>query len=205
MENETATSDAAYQVHGKFDPYVFWRVCNHKQRLRIPKAVLNAINDTATVIFRDGEQKEFKKREIPVQRLISTLDKQYFINLDAFNSHTGPNSIQYQKMCQILDRAEGCSIEQIIADPILNDEIKHGLLHTLQIPAPGEPLLLYTLSAEDNVLLDAQGHAKAVILKGLSGPIEGMSYTRSYDKNHRAKRLPFLPCLRTVHIHCLQC
>lgn len=188
LENETATSDAAYQVRGKFDPYVFWRVCNHKQRLRIPKAVLNAINDTATVIFRDGEQKEFKKREIPVQRLISTLDKQYFINLDAFNSHTGPNSIQYQKMCQILDLAEGCSIEQIIADPILNDEIKHGLLHTLQIPAPGEPLLLYTLSAEDNVLLDAQGHAKAAILKGLSGPIEGMSYTRSYDKNHRAKR-----------------
>lgn len=76
-------------------------------------------------------------------------------------------------MCQILDRAEGCSIEQIIADPVLNDEIKHGLLHTLQIPAPGEPLLLYTLSAEDNVLLDAQGHAKAAILKGLSGRLRG--------------------------------
>lgn len=188
LRNEVAMSDAAYQVRGKFDPYIFWRACAHKQRLRIPKSVLKAINDTATVIYRGGKQEKFKKGEIPVQGLISTLDKQYFINLDAFNSHIGPNSIQYEEICQIFDRAESCSIEQIIADPILYSEIEHYMLHTLQIPVPGKPLLLYTLSVEDNVLLDAQGHAKATILKGLSGPIVGMSYIRSHDKNHRAKR-----------------
>lgn len=129
-----------------------------------------------------------------------------FINLDRFHSRTSPNSIDYEKICNILDKAPVPEDRVLVADSTLTAELKYYPLQTLQIPILNEQLLIYTIATGKGALLEVDNNTKSAILKGLGGPIPGMTYPRFSINEHRAKRyaIPALSEYRSLAVNCVK-
>lgn len=190
---------------GHFSAYTFWKACDHKQRSQIPCSVLSTISDTAVVLRRrNGEG--FEKTEVLVKELISTPEVPYYVNIDKFNSHNGPNSIKYSEICSILNQAEEAVPDQIIADPVLYGVLKRQPVHSLQLPASGRPLLLYKASIEEPCPIHVSGNAKTALLMGLGRPIQGMFYNYFLRSGEHAMRyaIPALSDYNLLAVNCLR-
>ena len=120
--------------------------------------------------------------------LIPSPETLHFVNLDTFNKQNGPNSIDYQRICDILNQANGPLPSLIIADPSLYNVLKDQLIHSVHLPVPGKPLFLYTSTAHKHSLIKATDNAKTAFLKGLGSPIKGMHYNYWINNSRLAKR-----------------
>lgn len=201
LEKRVTVSGETYCIEGKFNPYVFWRMCSPGQRMRIPPAVLEKINDMAVVVAKD-EQGKFVQTTVPVTQLIAHIAEETFVNVETFERHDINQSTDYQQICRLLDRAEGLNIDRVIADQILKSEVSHNFLRSVRRPVEHEPLLLYMLSAERYTLIDVEGSTKESLLMGLSGPISGMNYSFHLSKEQRPKRyaIPALSDYRALAV-----
>ena len=98
----------------------------------------------------------------------------------------GVNSIDYETMCLILDHAKIPQGQIIIADPAIQESMDNMYLKTLQMPADSENLWIYSVSHRQT-LVYADEKTAAILLKGLSGYIPGMSYNIHYESS-KARR-----------------
>lgn len=170
---------------GKFNPYIFWRICNLKQRTQIPEDLLNHISDSAVVLSYN--QGHFVHKERPISESIPFLSDVYYINLRKFEKNDGSRKIDYNALCNILDQAHLNDIE-IIADSILTEESQYLYLHTLQMPLPEKPLLLYSVTSQNDNLIEVGTDMKNTLLRGLSSHIPLMDYNSYYSQKYKAKR-----------------
>jgi hypothetical protein len=178
-----------------FNLYSFWCSCDPEQREKIPKDMLKNIREKATVLVKNDKQ-QYSVKEKDVTDLIPFDKDTYFINLEKFTEHKGPNSYDYEKICSILNATDITDIteKQIIADKRLIKAANAYLWDKLIIPNLKESLLLYTISRNDKQLLSVDDNTKSAVLHGLSGQIKGMQYNNFFYKNKIAKRYA-IPCL----------
>lgn len=187
LKEQEDAGDVSGKNWGHFSPFIFWKICSHEQRIQIPPFVLNNITDTAIVLCQN-ENANFEKKEVPMKDLIPSPETLHFVNLDTFNKQNGPNSIDYQRICDILNQANGPLPSLIIADPSLYNVLKDQLIHSVHLPVPGKPLFLYTSTAHKHSLIKATDNAKTAFLKGLGSPIKGMLYNYWINNSRLAKR-----------------
>lgn len=186
LERSSPEKRAAICGPDRFRPYDFWRSCNAEQRSKIPEDVRNQITENATVLVKNG-QGEFEQKEVPVRDCIPFTADTCFLNLHLFRKSDGPDSFDYEKIRSILNsRPEPIPTERILADRYLQSASACYAWRRLWLPVPGQPLLLYTVSLDGKHLICADGAAKNAVLRGLSGAIPGMPYTRF--QNRPAKR-----------------
>jgi hypothetical protein len=182
LENDSPEKRAEICNSANFNPYSFWRLCDLKQREKIPRDMLENITETATVLVKN-EQGQYSVQDIAVKELIPFGVDTYFINLEMFNKNGGPNTFDYEKICTILNKAVNLTVEKIIADKRLIETTRFHYWEKLKIPVLDEPLLLYTISLSGQRLLSVDDNTKLAVLRGLSGTIKGMKY------NHFSKCL----------------
>ncbi len=184
LSTESYLWNIAVGGQNAFSAYTIWMLCSPEQRSKIPAGLINKIKDQAVVLsFKDDH---FEKKIELVYNLILGLEKSLFVNLEKFDTHTGADSIDYERMCKILDRSDIPEEQMIIADAALQKSMGDMYVKTLQLPVADEPLWLYSISNQQT-LIQADEKTIEVILKGLSESIFGMSYTVRFESG-KARR-----------------
>lgn len=174
-----------------FNVYSFWRLCSVKQRERIPIQMLQGLTETAKV-FVKNEQNHYETQDIDVKNLIPFDIDTCFMNLREFRKIDDFNSYDFEKILSTLNRAENITAKKIIADEKLIDAGSNYYWAKLESPTPNEPLLIYTISKDDQRLLSVNTQTKPIVLRGLSGPIRGMQYSNYMNRISRRYAIPGL-------------
>lgn len=176
----------------RFNLYAFWRACDYAQQGKIPEKLLESnVTEKAIVITR-ATDKLYRKTLENTRTLIPFRPETCFLNIGEFRTFQPGPSFDFPKMLSILNQAASLSTEKIIVDEDLVQASKSLWLRTVELPVPGENLLLYTVSPQEGTLLTAGGSTRKEILLGLSQPIKGFDYSLRSDNPPKRYAIPAL-------------
>ena len=183
----------------EFSAYTIWLLCSPDQREKMPLELLSKMQDHAVVLIK--EENGYVKKTKPVNDLISTMEKNRYVNVESFDTHIGENPVNYAQICEIMNCGEPSNAEIVIADSTFQNSMDAMWLKALQMPVTDEQLWIYSISHQQT-LIKADEKTQKILLKGLSEHIPGMNYSFSY-RSYKAKRyaIPALTKYRDLAVN----
>lgn len=170
---------------GKFNPYIFWLACDFSEHSRIPKNILQHIPEQTIIIAQDNGG-DYAQKFMCIREFINSFTKFHYINLRKFELFVGGKQIDYAAICEALNQF-GINELTVSGDQILTEKSHSLWTKTMQISKTNEQLMLYTVTKEEDTLLQVREHEKTILLKGLSDYIPSMDY-HFYRREYTAKR-----------------
>lgn len=184
FEDNQELRNAAAEEKEPFSLYTLWLLCSPEQRKKLPQKLIDKM--AADAVILDKVDTHFEKKNVQVNSLIPVLEHYDFAILHNFDLHNGTNTIDYPRMCTILDKCADLSEHRVIADKNLSRAVSNMYLASLQLPLEGEPLWLYQVS-EKETLMKANDQTRVALLKGLDDFIPNLSYNYRHS-DIKAKR-----------------